>query len=161
VEDLNTGNSTGVKQGTGNLDSQLRRSSAFDSYYQQAKGRPNLDVLHDATVEKIIFSTTRNNGNGTKRASAVQFTDHLSGEFFVVEASKEIILAGGAFASPQMLMVSVCSLPPLSHQQSRTDSSRESDQVSPSNDSASTQSTSMRTSDSSTYTSLSTHQHHH
>lgn len=45
VEDLNTGNGTGVKQGTGNLDGRLRRSSAFDSYYQQAKGRPNLDVL--------------------------------------------------------------------------------------------------------------------
>jgi choline dehydrogenase len=109
VEDLNTGNSTGVKQGTGNLDSRLRRSSAFDSYYQQAKNRPNLDVLHDATVEKLIFSSTGNSGNETKRASAVQFTDHLSGEFFVVEARKEIIVAGGAFASPQMLMVSVSS----------------------------------------------------
>lgn len=104
VEELNTGNSTGVKQGTGTFDSRLRRSSAFDGYYQQAKDRPILDVLHDAVVEKIHFDT---GDNGTSRASGVQFTDHLTGEFFVVEASKEVILAGGAFDTPQMLMVSV------------------------------------------------------
>ena len=102
VEDLNTGNNTGVKGGTGFLDGRLRRSSAFDSYYKQAEGRPNLDVLHDATVEKIHFEKT---DNGT-RASGVQFTDHLTGEFFVVEASKDIIVAGGAFASPEILMIS-------------------------------------------------------
>ena len=105
VEDLNTGNNTGVKQGTGTFDGRLRRSSAFDGYYQQAKDRPNLDVLHDAVVERIHFDT---GDNGTSRATGVQFTDHLTGEFFVVEVSKEVILAGGAFATPQILMVSVC-----------------------------------------------------
>lgn len=105
VEDLNTGNGTGVKQGTGTLDGRLRRSSAFDSYYKQAKDRPNLDVLHDAFVERLVFETS---DNGPARATGVQFTDHLTGEFFVVEASKEVIVSGGAFASPQMLMVSVC-----------------------------------------------------
>lgn len=105
VEDLNTGNGTGVKQGTGTLDGRLRRSSAFDSYYKQAKDRQNLDVLHDAVVEKLVFETS---DNGTNRATGVQFTDHLTGEFFVVEASKEVIVSGGAFASPQMLMISVC-----------------------------------------------------
>jgi choline dehydrogenase len=104
VEDLNTGNSTGVKQGTGHLDGRLRRSSAFDSYYQQAKHRSNLDVLHDATVEKIRFETLE---DGSTRATGVQFTDHLTGEFFVISVTKEVILAGGAFASPQILMVSV------------------------------------------------------
>lgn len=103
VEELNAGNNTGVKQGTGNLDGRLRRSSAFDSYYQQAKDRPNLDVLHDSNVERIVFDTS----GATPRATGLQFTDHLTGEFFVVSASKEVIISGGAFASPQLLIVSV------------------------------------------------------
>lgn len=139
VEELNNGNNTGVKQGTGNLDARLRRSSAFDSYYQQAKGRPNLDVLHDTSVEKIHFDTT---DNGSPRASGVQFTDHLTGEFFIISASKDIIVAGGAFASPQILMVSVrC---PMCADCSNTDFIRALHPKLPSTSSASTPSTSMR-----------------
>ncbi|KAK2805318.1 hypothetical protein FQN50_006219 [Emmonsiellopsis sp. PD_5] len=102
VEDQNMGNSTGVKQGTGNLDSQYQRSSAYDSFYKQAAGRPNLRVLHDAPVRKLV---TSNNG-GPIIATGVVFIDQSTSLFHTVNARKEVILSMGAFHTPQLLMIS-------------------------------------------------------
>lgn len=107
VDELNNGNNTGVKQGTGCLDSRLRRSSSFDAFYRQAQNRSNLDVLHYATVTSIQFSTS-DDGNIT--ATGVVFTDQQSGLFHSVNATKEVILSMGAYNTPQLLMVSVCSI---------------------------------------------------
>jgi choline dehydrogenase len=104
VEELNNGNNTGVKQGTGCLDSRYRRSSSFDSYYKQATNRLNLDVLHDAPVQSILFT---NNATGTPTANGVVFMDGPTGLVHNVAAKKEVILSLGAFHSPQLLMVSV------------------------------------------------------
>lgn len=81
VEELNSGNNTGVKQGTGNLDGRLRRSSAYDSYYKQAEDRGNLDVLYNAVVQAIHFEKS---DNGTTRAYGIQFTDEATGNFYIV-----------------------------------------------------------------------------
>ncbi|KAK1961261.1 GMC oxidoreductase [Colletotrichum sublineola] len=104
VKDYNTGNSTGVKQGTGHLDANFMRSSSYDSYLKQAQGRPNLDVLYSASVWKINFNNT--SGGGKPRAQGVAFMDHPSGIVYEVKANKEVIVSAGAFQSPQLLMVS-------------------------------------------------------
>ncbi|GKT87662.1 GMC oxidoreductase [Colletotrichum tofieldiae] len=102
VEDHNTGNSTGVKQGTGHLDANFLRSSSYDSYLKQALGRKNLDVLYFAPVWKINFDKS-----GEKpRAEGVAFMDHPTGIVHEVKAKKEVIVSAGAFNSPQLLMVS-------------------------------------------------------
>ena len=101
VNELNTGNNTGVKQGTGNLDSNYRRSSSYDGFYKQAAGRPNLDVLHYAPVRGIIFSN-----DSTPKATGVNFRDEPTSLQHQVTAKKEVIVSMGAFHTPQLLMVS-------------------------------------------------------
>lgn len=105
VQDYNTGNSTGVKQGTGTLDGDLMRSSAYDSYYKQAAGRENLDVLFHAPVWQILTEAA-SDGGGKPKATGVAFMDHPSGIVYQVKAAKEVIVSMGAFNSPQILMVS-------------------------------------------------------
>lgn len=103
VEDYNTGNSTGVKQGTGHLDSRFHRSSSYDSYLKQAINRTNLDVLYFAPVWKINFNAT----GERPKATGVAFMDHPTGMVHEITARKEVIVSSGAFNSPQLLMVSV------------------------------------------------------
>jgi choline dehydrogenase len=105
VRDLNSGNGTGVKQGTGTLDARLRRSSSYDAYYKPVRGRGNLDVLFYAPVQSIMFDDTNGRG-GKPKAKGVAFVDHPTGLVHEVRAAKEVILSMGAFHSPQLLMVS-------------------------------------------------------
>jgi choline dehydrogenase-like flavoprotein len=103
VNELNTGNATGVKQGLGTLDNRLRRSSSFDSFYRQAEDRLNLDVLFNAPVTELILDTE----GDAPTATGVVFVDQNTGLIHQVSASKEVILSLGAFHSPQLLMLSV------------------------------------------------------
>jgi choline dehydrogenase-like flavoprotein len=104
VDNLNKGNNTGVKQGTGCLDSRYRRSSSYDSFYKQAANRTNLNVLHYAPVQSILFT---DNGTGTPTATGVAFIDEPTGLIHQVSAKKEAIVSMGAFHSPKLLMVLV------------------------------------------------------
>lgn len=108
VDELNTGNGTGIKQGTGNLDSNYRRSSSYDGFYKQAANRTNLHVFFNAPVSKVLFENT----DGTPTATGVQFTDEFSSLVHRVTAKKEVIVSMGGFHSPQLLMLSV-SLEPV------------------------------------------------
>ncbi|PNP82867.1 hypothetical protein FNYG_03744 [Fusarium nygamai] len=102
VQDLNNGKNVGVKQGTATLTSKYRRSSAYD-YYKAAAKRPNVDIIHNAPVQQIIFSK---NATGFSIATGVNFIDHSQGRHRTVAASKEVVVTLGTFQSPQMLMVS-------------------------------------------------------
>lgn len=102
VHDYNTGNSTGIKQGTATLDAHLLRSSSFDGYLKEAIHRDNLDVLYYARVMSLLSDTE----GETPKVRGVQFMDDPSGRMYQVHAAKEVILSLGAFQSPQLLMVS-------------------------------------------------------
>ncbi|KAF2677623.1 GMC oxidoreductase [Lentithecium fluviatile CBS 122367] len=121
VQDLNLGDSVGVKHGTATLNAALRRSSSYDGFYQQARNRTNLRVLHDAPVTGIAFSdpssdNTAMNGNHTMsengtssalpKAVGVSYIDQRTGFVRQARARKEVIVSMGAFQSPQLLMVS-------------------------------------------------------
>lgn len=104
VNDLNTGDGVGVKQGTGSLDARIRRSSSYDAFYKPIKDRPNLDVLYDASVQHLIFDDE----SRSPKVSGVGVVYQPDGLVYELTAKKEVIVSMGAFHSPQLLMISVC-----------------------------------------------------
>ena len=73
-----------------------RRCSAAVAYLHPAMGRPNLRVETRAQASRVLFEG--------KRAVGVEFVQH--GVTRTARASAEVILAGGAINSPQLLQLS-------------------------------------------------------
>jgi choline dehydrogenase len=107
VQDLNTGNGVGIKHGTATLNNRLRRMSSYDSFYQQARNRTNLRVLHDSPVTGIVMSSPSGNSTSQPRALGVSYIEQRTGFVSQARARNEVIVSMGAFHSPQLLMVSV------------------------------------------------------
>lgn len=94
-EDYNAKTPEGVAIMQGNHANGLRQSTAH-SYLRPALSRPNLIVISQALVSRIVIKEGR--------AVGVEYTDR-SGQHFC-EASREVILSGGAINSPQLLQLS-------------------------------------------------------
>ncbi len=73
-----------------------RRASAAVAYLRSAKGRGNLHVETSALAQRIMFAG--------RRADAVEYRQ--AGVVKTARARKEILVAGGAFNSPQLLQLS-------------------------------------------------------
>ncbi|MGQ0537370.1 MAG: GMC family oxidoreductase [Gemmatimonadaceae bacterium] len=73
-----------------------RRCSAAHAFLYPAMGRPNLRVLPGAHVTQVLFEL--------RRAVGVKYVQN--GGEQIVRAGREVLLAGGAFNSPQLLMLS-------------------------------------------------------
>ncbi|GLQ06707.1 GMC family oxidoreductase [Sneathiella chinensis] len=72
------------------------RCSAAKGYLTPNLDRPNLDILTHATASRILFEG--------KKAVGVQYVQ--DGQTKTLKARQEIILSGGAFATPQLLLLS-------------------------------------------------------
>ncbi|EKM52445.1 uncharacterized protein PHACADRAFT_211701 [Phanerochaete carnosa HHB-10118-sp] len=96
------GNPNGVFWTINSIDQQTAtRSYACTAYYMPNRDRPNLTVLPDAHVARVI-SDKDTNGNLT--VTGVEF---LHGEkCYVVHVNKEAIVSAGALKSPQILELS-------------------------------------------------------
>ncbi|ESK83387.1 gmc oxidoreductase [Moniliophthora roreri MCA 2997] len=77
------------------------RSYSRSAYIDPLPPRPNLSILVKSTVTKINFASSDN-----LTATAVEFAETRDGEKHTVGVKREVILAGGAIGSPQVLMVS-------------------------------------------------------
>jgi choline dehydrogenase len=88
-----------VQEGAGYYQTTMRdgvRSSTAAGYLKQARRRANLKVIRDALVTRIVFDG--------RRATGIEY---LSGtEKRGARANVEVILASGAFNSPQLLQLS-------------------------------------------------------
>lgn len=73
-----------------------RRCSAAVAYLNPARKRRNLRIETHATAEKLLFEG--------KRAVGVVF--ERGGKLITVKAKREVIVAAGSLASPQLLMLS-------------------------------------------------------
>ena len=91
VDDVNGPNGTGVIGYFPRTIDCGRRWSAARAFLEPAKARPNLRIVTDTAVERVTFDG--------KRATGVRFggTTHRA---------REVVLAAGGIASPQLLMVS-------------------------------------------------------
>jgi 4-pyridoxate dehydrogenase len=72
------------------------RSSAASAYLRPAKRRPNLDVATRAHATRVLMRGTRATGVEYRSGSRVT----------KVDAAREVILCGGAFNTPPLLMLS-------------------------------------------------------
>ncbi|WP_404712916.1 GMC family oxidoreductase [Sphingomonas sp. MMS24-J13] len=95
-EDLAGDNPEGFARGEQTIDGRGRRVSAATAYLKPALGRPNLEVRTGALTHKVVF-----NGN---RAVGVDY--EMGGERKVARCRREVIISGGAFNSPHLLMLS-------------------------------------------------------
>ncbi|KAJ8711520.1 hypothetical protein PYW07_008762 [Mythimna separata] len=96
--DLNGLHHTGfsIAQTTNRNGSRLSVARAF---LRPAKNRPNLHVMLNATVTRVLINQT------TRQAYAVEVRNSFGGTE-VIFANNEIVLSAGAVASPQILQLS-------------------------------------------------------
>ncbi|MCH0558139.1 GMC family oxidoreductase [Streptomyces sp. MUM 16J] len=73
----------------------LRHSSA-DAYLGPARERPNLTVLADTLVRRVLFEGTRATGVEVEGESGVE----------VLRAEREVVLSAGSVGSPHLLLLS-------------------------------------------------------
>jgi choline dehydrogenase-like flavoprotein len=78
------------------------RSHAGKAYLAPVKGRDNLRIVTGALVQKIIFEKESSDSEAVAKSVVYQ----TAGETREVRIGKEIILAAGAFGTPQLLELS-------------------------------------------------------
>lgn len=76
------------------------RSGADRGYGSMALGRSNVNVVTDATVRRILFDSQ----GSTITATGVEYMQ--KGQIVTAKASREVILAAGAFHTPKLLELS-------------------------------------------------------
>ncbi len=73
-----------------------RRESAVTAYLKPARQRPNLKIMTDAPIMRVMFEGRRATGVEIERGGARS----------VIPARREVIVACGAYGSPQLLQLS-------------------------------------------------------
>ncbi len=96
TEDLHGNVQEGFARGEVNIDSQGRRASTSRAYLHPVMGRPNLTVATQALTTRILIE------NG--KAVGVEYAQ--AGHVERAYAEREVILCGGTYNSPQLLMLS-------------------------------------------------------
>ena len=81
-----------------------QRWSAARAYLHPARSRPNLTVWTDALAHRVVVEAPGGDGQSVTRATGVVV--ERGGETVTAWASREVIVAAGAFGSPHLLMVS-------------------------------------------------------
>jgi len=95
-DDLHGEVEEGFARGELTIDPRGRRASTARAYLEPALGRPNLTVITHAPTRRLVLEG--------KRAVGVEYAHE--GETKIARAGREVILSGGAYHSPQLLMLS-------------------------------------------------------
>ena len=96
TEDLHAQVEEGFARGEINVDRHGRRASTSWAYLHPAMGRANLSVDMRALTTRVLFEKDR--------AVGVEYVQN--GHVQRVSAAREVILCGGTYNSPQLLMLS-------------------------------------------------------
>src|SRR5690606_14660756 len=70
--------------------------SAHRAFLEPVMGRPNVKVVTDATVERVVFDGRRASGVAYRKGDTL----------YQANSDGEVILAAGAFGSPHLLQLS-------------------------------------------------------
>lgn len=83
----------------------VTRSYSATAYYRPVRDRPNLVVLPEALVERIVLAQQEDSAQSW-RATGVQFTHQRDGKRYLASAAREVVLCAGSTQSPQLLELS-------------------------------------------------------
>ena len=89
----------GIAAGTVNIDARGRRHSSARAYLHPVRARRNLSVLTHAPAQRVLFDEA-----DPRHAVGVAFLHQ--GRLCRARAHREVLLAGGAYHSPQLLLLS-------------------------------------------------------
>jgi choline dehydrogenase len=95
-DDLHAEVQEGFARGEVTITPRGRRASASRAYLHPVLGRQNLKLVSQALVTRVLFEG--------QRAVGVEYV--VAGQTHQVRAEREVVLAGGAYNSPQLLMLS-------------------------------------------------------
>ena len=96
VADLHGELEEGFAKGEATIDKRGRRANTAQAYLKPAAGRPNLRVLTGALTTRVLFDGNRATGVEVLR----------DGQRQQAHAAREVVLCGGTFNSPHLLMLS-------------------------------------------------------
>jgi len=96
TDDIHDGDEEGVGRVELTIDRNGRRASTYEAYLKPAMSRPNLTVRINAMTQRVVTEG--------KRATGVEYRH--DGQLKTALASREVILSGGSYNSPQLLMLS-------------------------------------------------------
>ncbi|KAF5312003.1 hypothetical protein D9619_002492 [Psilocybe cf. subviscida] len=101
--DMASGNMVGFGLAQSVIDASGKRSSSATAYIKPASARPNIDILLQSQVTRLIQTETTNKIPSFKK---VELATGPSAKRFTVTAAKEVILSAGSLNTPQILMLS-------------------------------------------------------
>ncbi|RIV88113.1 hypothetical protein D2V17_07940 [Aurantiacibacter xanthus] len=96
TEDLSGTRPEGFARGEQSVDARGRRVSGASAYIKPALGRQNLDVRTGMQVRRVVFEGKRAVGVEVQAGEGTR----------VLRARREVILSGGTYNSPHLLMLS-------------------------------------------------------
>lgn len=96
TDDIHAGAEEGGSLVELTIDEKGRRASTYEAYLKPAMQRPNLQVVTHALTRKVLVEN--------RRAIGVEY--EVGGEVRTAKATREVILSGGSFNTPQILMLS-------------------------------------------------------
>jgi len=96
TDDYDGARQEGVARGDVAIDARGRRSSTARAYLHPVRRRRNLHVVTQAAVQRVVIADGR----------AVGVEYRRDGRLHTLRARREVILSGGAYNSPQLLMLS-------------------------------------------------------
>ncbi|MEO0061998.1 MAG: Oxygen-dependent choline dehydrogenase [Pseudomonadota bacterium] len=96
TDDIHAGAQEGGSLVELTIDQRGRRASTYEAYLKPAMQRPNLAVVTHALTRRVLVQDGR--------ATGVEY--EVDGLVHTASAAREVILCGGAYNSPQLLMLS-------------------------------------------------------
>jgi len=82
-------------------DNPNHRQDAYTTFLKPVTNQPNIKVITDAHVSKILF---KQDGSEVPVVSGVEY--YHNGEKYTIDVNREVIVSAGSIGNPQLLQLS-------------------------------------------------------
>jgi choline dehydrogenase len=85
-------------------DNKNHRQDAYSAFLKTVENQPNVEIITQAQVSRILFKYDRQIPDITPTVSGVEYIKH--GKKYIIQVREDVILCAGAIGSPQILQLS-------------------------------------------------------